>query len=218
MAKTNFDTKKVRKATLKVVYDAFGRLGAYGQKVAKNSIKNAPKSNKTLDDDQIAIKGRYGRIASKPGKPPYSHRGNLKKSIVFAVDRVLDSVVIGPMQYKGHSDGAKALEYGDKVVKKTKINAPKPKGPPKPPTHGRERPKGKNGRPYRHFYSHKSHQDAVQSRRFRRWCKEQMQARKNIKVKVETIKVAERPFMAPAFEEAKKRLPEIFKESTNKFK
>ena len=211
--KASFDSKRIRQATHKVVYDAFGKFGAYGMAGARNSIKKAPKTNKPLDADQVAVKGEFGRVASKPGRPPYSHKGSLKKSIRFAVDRQEKSVVIGPMQYKGYSDGAKALEEGGTVVKKIRINAPPPKGPPKKPAPGKTRPQG-----FRRFYSSGSRKESLKSEGFKRWLAEQERIRKNIVVKTVPIKIKKRPFMDPAFAEAKNRLPELFDESTQKFK
>lgn len=219
MAKAFFDQKLLLKAAKNVTGETLNRVGSYTRKVAMNSMKRAPKTNKPLDEKQIAVKGQHGRVASRPGNPPYSHKGNLKDSIRFAVEQDEQIVTIGPKQYKGRSEGARVLERGGTISKKTKINAPKPKGSPKKPAQGRVRPKG-----FRYFYSEEARQKAITGhgkgadRNFAAWCRAQEIARRNIIIKIEQIKVKKRPYMDPAFAEAKQRLPELFEEAKMKMK
>lgn len=56
--------------------------------------------------------------ASKPGKPPSSHRGFLRKFIFFSYDPTTHSVVVGPEPFKLPSKVLPALEYGGKSTMK----------------------------------------------------------------------------------------------------
>jgi len=59
---------------------------------------------------------RRGKGSSKPGKPPFSHTGLLKKFIYFGYDPHRASVVIGPVVVSGKSGKAlQALESGGMV-------------------------------------------------------------------------------------------------------
>jgi len=61
-----------------------------------------------------SIRRRKG--TSKPGKPPFSHSGLLKKFIYFGFDPQRTSVVIGPVVVSDKSGGGlSALESGGKV-------------------------------------------------------------------------------------------------------
>ena len=76
---------------------ALSRAGAFIRTSAKGSIRK-----------------RKG--ISRPGNPPHSHQGDLRRLILFGYDRSTDSVVIGPVGFKG-SPVPHALEYGGPSVK-----------------------------------------------------------------------------------------------------
>ena len=79
---------------------ALSLFGAYVRQTAKRSIRN-----------------RKG--TSRPGRPPFSHTGLLRKHIYFGYDPVQRSVVIGPVSLFSRGKSGKApeiLEYGGKVT------------------------------------------------------------------------------------------------------
>jgi len=49
---------------------------------------------------------------SKPGAPPSSHAGHLKRLIFFAYDPAVRSVVIGPTPFRGTAEAPPLLEEG----------------------------------------------------------------------------------------------------------
>ena len=65
------------------------------------------------------LKPTQARKTSKPGESPVSRTGTLKNLIFYELDPVR-GVVIGPVQFKGQSKGAKALEYGGRTTVKDK--------------------------------------------------------------------------------------------------
>lgn len=75
--KTSFDKGKVRRATKAGTITSLGRAGAYIRGIARRSIKVA-------------------KDAASPGRPPHSRKGRLKKAIFFSVERERQGVVVGP--------------------------------------------------------------------------------------------------------------------------
>jgi hypothetical protein len=78
-AKTKFDAKKVLRAARRANIRSIGHAGAYVRKIARHSIRKS--SN-----------------PSAPGKPPHTRRGQLRRSILYAVDKDRQGVVIGPRE------------------------------------------------------------------------------------------------------------------------
>jgi hypothetical protein len=98
---------KVDAGTRKVL----SRFGAFVRTTAKQSIKKAPfVQKKKRGEDRTDFK----KSVSKPGQPPYSRSGLLKKFIYFGYDTTKKSVVIGPERLSGKNKGAAPalLEYG----------------------------------------------------------------------------------------------------------
>jgi len=54
---------------------------------------------------------RKRKNPSEPGKPPNTRKGQLRKAIVYAVERQQDRVVIGP-EFSGVGPSAMAHEFG----------------------------------------------------------------------------------------------------------
>ena len=130
-----FDSARVVAATSRAERKVLSRFGAFVRRGARSSI-------------------RKRKAVSKPGQPPSSHAGLLKKFIFFAYEPNKQSVVIGPARLnKTTGDALPALEYGGR----TKI---------------------------------------VARRRQNR--------------KVRTISIQARPFMGPAFEREKPKLPALW--------
>lgn len=87
-----FDRERVLKAVSRARRRALSRAGAFVRTRARTSI-------------------RKRRGTSKPGRPPYSHEGSLRKGILFGYDPQRESVVVGPVGFKG-STAPTALEFG----------------------------------------------------------------------------------------------------------
>ena len=133
-----FDSKAVTSAVDKTSRRVLSRFGAYVRTTARHSI-------------------RKRKAVSRPGKPPSSHTGLLRRFIYFGYDRQRRSVVIGPQRLNQKvGDAPAALEHGgvSTVVE------------------------GRRGR-----------------RRKRR------------------VRIAQRPYMGPAFEKEKPKLPAMWQNS-----
>ena len=72
----SFNAKRVRKKAEDGSFKSLGRAAAWTRGVAKKSIKVSPTS-------------------SLPGSPPHSRRGQIKRSMRYAVERARASAVIG---------------------------------------------------------------------------------------------------------------------------
>jgi hypothetical protein len=96
MKKMFFDRAAVKKRVDVRTRKALSKFGAYVRQTSRRSIKK-----------------RKG--TSKPGRPPFSHVGTLKRFIFFGYDAERRSVVIGPTLVPGKRGTApSSLEYGGK--------------------------------------------------------------------------------------------------------
>lgn len=120
-----FDRKTVTNAVDATSRRVLSRFGAFVRQTARNSI-------------------RTKKGASRPGQPPHSHVGLLKKLIFFAYDPSARSVVIGPTLLTVSSVVPKILEFGGEVRvnnrRKTQVFRYKPR-PYMGPAFERERAK-----------------------------------------------------------------------------
>lgn len=91
-----FDRPKVRKAVDRGKRRALSRAGAFIRQRARTSIRPRKRS-------------------SRPGEPPSSHTGLLRRFILFGYDRQRDSVVVGPVGFK-RSRAPNVLEFGGRAV------------------------------------------------------------------------------------------------------
>lgn len=87
-----FDRPKVKRAVDAARRKVLSKGGAFIRQTARTSIRK-----------------RKG--TSKPGSPPYSHVGLLRRFILFGYDRQSETVVIGPVVIKG-STAPRVLEQG----------------------------------------------------------------------------------------------------------
>ena len=87
-----FDKTPVRRAVGRAKRRVLSRAGAFVRRRAKSSIR------------------RRKRI-SRPGEPPSSHAGHLRRLILFGYDRAAESVVIGPLRFK-RGEAPPLLEFG----------------------------------------------------------------------------------------------------------
>ena len=90
-----FTSKAVLSATDRATRRVLSKFGAYVRRTAKSSI-------------------RKRKAISRPGSPPSSHTGLLKRFILFGYDPAKRSVVIGPLRLTrgGRGDAPRALEEG----------------------------------------------------------------------------------------------------------
>ena len=92
-----FDRQGVAKKVDSATKRALSKFGAYVRQTAKTSI-------------------RKRKSVSKPGDPPRSHSGLLKRFIFFGYEPQKRSVVIGPTKLNRSTlSGAEALEHGGQI-------------------------------------------------------------------------------------------------------
>jgi len=93
-----FDQPKVANAVDRARRQVLIEAGAGIRRTARASIRKH--------------KGKRNRnVASKPGEPPFSHTGLLRRFILFGYDNQSKSVVVGPLRLHG-SVIAEVLEHG----------------------------------------------------------------------------------------------------------
>ncbi len=93
-----FDRAKIKKKVDARTRKVLSKFGAFVRQTARKSIRK-----------------RKG--TSKPGRPPFSHTGVLKRFIYFGYDKDRRSVVIGPVIAAGKRGKAPStLEHGGKVT------------------------------------------------------------------------------------------------------
>jgi phage gpG-like protein len=111
MKKMFFDRAAVISKVDTATRKALSKFGAYVRTSAKRSIKNAPFMAKK---ERGVERTDFRKAYSKPGQPPYSHSGKLKKFIYFAFDPGRRSVVIGPQRLfvKRKGEAPSLHEYG----------------------------------------------------------------------------------------------------------
>jgi hypothetical protein len=87
-----FDRPKVVRAVDRARRQALSRGGAFIRQTARRSI-------------------RPRKSTSRPGHPPHSHEGSLRRLILFGYDDRTDSVVIGPVGFR-RKRAPNVLEFG----------------------------------------------------------------------------------------------------------
>lgn len=103
--KNFFDRKAVIAAIDRDLKKALSKFGAFVRTRARSSIRKAPRA-------VVNGKRTKAQAVSPPGRPPYSHTGDLKRFIYFSFDPVRKSVVIGPVLKAGGGEAPALLEYG----------------------------------------------------------------------------------------------------------
>jgi len=94
-----FDRPKVQRAVDRAKRRSLSRAGAFIRQRARTSIRKRKRQ-------------------SRPGQPPSSHTGLLRRFILFGYDRQRDSVVVGPVGFK-RSRAPNVLEFGGRAVVET---------------------------------------------------------------------------------------------------
>ena len=109
-ARSFFDRKAVLKRVDRARRHVLSKFGGYVRKTARRSITKAPYiTRKPRGQKRVDFRTKI----SRPGRPPYSRTGLLKKLIFFGYDPRRDSVVIGPEPLNQKTgDAPEALEYG----------------------------------------------------------------------------------------------------------
>jgi hypothetical protein len=100
-AGTDFDPKILLSANKKVVQKFLAMYGQDVRRAARRMMKKGKKPKPGQPPER-----------SKPGEAPRNQTGVYKGLIKYAVSDDKKNVVIGPEQFQGKSEGAKALEYG----------------------------------------------------------------------------------------------------------
>ena len=167
------------------------------QRAAKASIKSGGKN-----------RGAKNWQTSKPGEPPRSHVGTLKQAIRVERESAT-SYVVGP-EKRGNGTALRALEhggessirstvYGDAYVARMKRSRRKknetrvhPKAARPYTLYTRDNPRGVRVSEYRYFYSRDAWERARNTAAFQLWAQSVRQTT------VSSIRIAARPFMAPA--------------------
>ena len=94
-----FDSKKVLSAVDRATRKVLSKFGAFVRTTARHSI-------------------RKRKAASRPGEPPSSHVGTLRRLIFFGYDVERKSVVIGPTPFRSEAEAPPLLEYGGRAPRK----------------------------------------------------------------------------------------------------
>ncbi len=125
-----FDRDAVTKAMNRIERKALSKLGAFIRQRAKTSIRNAPMANAETGEVTRGRKKKGVKLKpaiSKPGQPPYSHEGSLKRLILFSYDASRRSLIVGPAKFKA-GNAPKLVELGGpaRLGKKTVTYRPRP--------------------------------------------------------------------------------------------
>ncbi|HET6441924.1 MAG TPA: hypothetical protein VFH53_06055 [Phycisphaerae bacterium] len=104
-----FSTDAVKRAVDGATRKVLSRFGAFVMTTARQSIKKAPYAVRKKPGRE---RTDFGKKISKPGKPPFSQTGLLKKFIYFSYDASSRSVVVGPERIGGKGEAPELLEYG----------------------------------------------------------------------------------------------------------
>ena len=88
-----FDRAAVKNAVDRATLSVLSKIGAYIRQADRSSIRSR-------------------KAISKPGSPPSSHEGSLKRLIFFSYDPAARAVVIGPVPLHGVAEAPPLLEFG----------------------------------------------------------------------------------------------------------
>ena len=120
-----FDRAAVTNAVDRAERKVLSRFGAFVRRGARSSI-------------------RKRKSVSKPGAPPSSHTGLLKRNIFFVYEPDRSNVVIGPIQLNSGTDAPALLEHGGSATRRRRKKRVRMTYRPRPfmgPAFEREKPK-----------------------------------------------------------------------------
>lgn len=121
--KAEFNSKKILRKAESATARYLGKAGGYVRNAARWSIRRAKRIN-VYDRDtgkqifDVNGKPKNGLVPSRPGSPPRTRNGQLRRSILYAVSRMARSVVIGPRGSVVGMSG-KAHEFGGRYRRET---------------------------------------------------------------------------------------------------
>lgn len=95
-----FDRPKVKAAVDRAARKNLSKAGAFVRRTARTLIRKRKRS-------------------ARPGEPPSSHEGGLRKGIVFAYEASTESVIVGPLRYNQSGGRVPSLlEFGGSITRK----------------------------------------------------------------------------------------------------
>lgn len=144
---------------------ALSKFGAFTRRTARSSIRKRKK-------------------ASKPGAPPSSHTGVLKRFLFFGYDPAAKSVVIGPVLAGNKTGAPETLEYSGPVTIREAVSDPIRRA-----------------------------KSAAQARAYKKLVREGRVTAKPRQYRTKTIFVEARPYMDPAFKAELPKAPQLFKDA-----
>ncbi|MCL2745395.1 MAG: hypothetical protein FWE67_16265, partial [Planctomycetaceae bacterium] len=150
-------------------------------------------------------KGTKKQYASRPGEPPRRHSSALRKSIYFALDERRMSAVIGPVKFKGQSQGAAALEKGGTVRKTVSSRR-------RYSRKGHIIEKGLSVGTHNRQYKPMAERSEAEQRRIKEYYKNAPDVKETI-----TIEIKPRPFMVPALKQEVKNMAKHLQKAKSKF-
>jgi len=95
-----FDRPKVQRSVDRAKRRNLSKAGAFVRQRTRSSIRKRKRS-------------------SRPGEPPSSHTGLLRRFILFGYDRQRESVVVGPVGFR-RSKAPRVLEFGGRTTVETR--------------------------------------------------------------------------------------------------
>jgi hypothetical protein len=108
-----FDRPRVQRAVNAANRRALAKAGAIVRKTAQRSLRKAPYvTRKPRGGERTDFRTK----SSRPGQPPYSQTGLLKRFLFFGYDPARESVVVGPARLAKRGDAPHVLEYGGTTV------------------------------------------------------------------------------------------------------
>ncbi len=124
-----FDREKIVAAVDKATRDRLSLGGRILQMAARKLIRKAPQKriadltekqrdryyeafDKWRDGGKVGPKPRRPTASSRPGEPPRSQTGLLRKFLLFVIDLRNRSVVVGPALINKPTGAPRILEYG----------------------------------------------------------------------------------------------------------
>jgi len=108
-SRSAFEGGKVRDAASRANFANLTHAAAAIRLTARHSIRKAPKARGR--DAKGRFKSAGKTQPSMPGSPPHTRKGQLKRAILYAVERKKQYAVIGPA-YEMMGTAASAHEFG----------------------------------------------------------------------------------------------------------
>lgn len=108
-SRSTFDANKVKDAASRANFTNLTHAAAAIRLTARHSIKKAPKARGRDEKGRFKSAGRVQ--PSMPGTPPHTRKGQIKRAILYSVERKAGRALIGP-SYEMMGASASAHEFG----------------------------------------------------------------------------------------------------------